>query len=57
MLSRITVPAVFGVRPRSEARMAFSTAPTICFSHGVIVIERASPTATLATCDSGMSEP
>ena len=57
MLRRITVPAVFGVRPRSEARIAFSTGPTICFSHGVMVIERASVTATLATCASGMSEP
>ena len=57
MFRRMVVPAVFGVSPRSEARIAFSTAPTICFSHGVMMIERASPTETLATCDSGMSEP
>jgi hypothetical protein len=54
---RIVVPAVFGVRPRSEAMIAFSIGATICFSHGVIVSERASVTATLATCVSGMSEP
>ena len=34
-----------------------STALTICFSYGVMVSERASDTATPATCDSGTSEP
>src|SRR5690606_21342274 len=56
-LIRITVPAVFGVRPRSELMVAFSAAETICFSHGVMVSERASVTATLATGVSGMSDP
>ena len=56
-LRRITVPAVFGVSPRSEARIAFSTALTICFSYGVMVSERASETAIPATCDKGTSDP
>ena len=51
------VPAVLGVRPRSDPRIAFSTGATICFSHGVMVSVRASETAMLATCDNGMSEP
>ena len=54
---RITVPTVVGVRPRSEARIAFSTGPTMVFSYGVIVIERASAMATLATCMIGVSLP
>ena len=53
----MTVPAVLGVSPRSDAKMAFSTGPTICFSHGVIVIERASVIAMLAHCVSGISAP
>ena len=39
------------------AVIAFSTALTIGFSHGEIVSERASLTATLATWDSGTIEP
>ena len=54
---RITVPAVVGFRPRSDARMDFSIGCTMFFSHGVIVIDRASATATLATCVIGTSEP
>ena len=54
---RMTWPTVFGVRPRSEARIAFSTGPTMFFSNGVIVIERASAIATLATWVIGVSLP
>ena len=56
-LMRMTLPTVVGVKPRSEARIAFSTAPTMFFSYGVIVIERASATATFATCMTGVSVP
>ena len=54
---RIVVPAVLGVSPRSEARIAFSTADTMGFSQGVMVSVRASLTVTEATWVSGMSEP
>src|SRR5690606_28871937 len=56
-LRRMVVPAVFGVRPRSEPRMAFSIGPTMLLSQGVITSERASDTETAATCESGTSLP
>ena len=37
--------------------MAFSMAPTMAFSQGVMVIERASATVTVATWLSGISDP
>ena len=54
---RMTWPTVVGVRPRLEPRMAFSTTATMVFSNGVMVSERASATATLATWVKGTSEP
>ena len=55
--TRITLPAVLGVMPRSDFMRAFSTTETICLSYGMIVIVRASSTATLATWLSGDSAP
>ncbi len=46
---RMTVPAVIGVRPRSDLKMAFSIACTTVFSHGEITIVRPSSTAMFAT--------
>ncbi len=57
MFRRITVPAVVGVMPRSDAISAFSIGATMFFSHGVIRIVRASDSETEATWLSGMSEP
>src|SRR6185437_3776556 len=57
MFRRITVPAVVGVMPMSEAIKAFSIGATMVFSHGVMMIVRESASDTDATCDSGMSEP
>src|SRR6185437_15841721 len=54
---RITVPAVIGVRPRSDLKMAFSIACTTVFSHGETTSVRPSSMAMLATCCSGTSEP
>ena len=53
----LVVPAVFGVSPRSDLKMAFSTAPTMDLSHGVITSVRASSTVTLATWLMGISDP
>ena len=50
-------PWAAGLRPRSESRIAFSITGPIFFSHGWIVIVRASPRPTLATCDSGTIAP
>ncbi len=36
--TRITVPAVFGISPRSDFMIAFSIACTMVFSHGVTVM-------------------
>ncbi len=47
--TRITVPAVAGVKPKSDVRIAFSTTATMAFSHGVTASVRASSTLTLAT--------
>jgi hypothetical protein len=55
--TRITVPAVMGVSPRSDLKMAFSMACTTFFSHGEMTSVRPSSTAMLATCCSGTSEP
>ena len=57
MLRRITVPAVVGVMPRSDAISAFSIGATMVFSHGVMMIVRASASDTEATWDNGMSAP
>ena len=54
---RITVPAVFGVRPRSDFMIAFSMAPTMFFSQGVIEIVRESSTTTVAAWEIGISAP
>jgi len=54
---RMTWPTVVGVRPRLEARIAFSTTATMVFSKGVMVSERASATAMLATWGNGTSDP
>src|SRR5207302_638052 len=54
---RITVPAVIGVSPRSDLKIAFSIACTTLFSHGEMTSVRPSSTAMLATCCSGTSEP
>src|SRR5580658_1070570 len=54
---RTTVPAVCGVRPRSDLKMAFSIACTTLFSQGEMTSVRPSSTAMLATCCSGTSEP
>ena len=54
---RITVPAVFGVRPSSDLWIAFSIGPTMLFSHGETTSVRASSTLMFATCCSGTSEP
>ena len=54
---RMTAPAVFGVRPRSDLWIAFSMAGTIDLSHGVTHSVRESSTVTLATWLSGDSVP
>ena len=46
---RIISPLFSGVMPSSEFMMAFSISLNIAFSHGVMVMVRASGTATLAT--------
>ena len=51
------MPAVFGINPRSDFMMAFSTTCTMGFSHGVTVSVRASSTARFATWLSGTSLP
>ena len=55
--TRITVPAVTGVSPRSEFMMAFSMTDTILGSQGVTLRVRASSTATLAVWLIGTWEP
>ncbi len=57
MFRRITVPAVVGVMPMSEAISAFSIGATMFFSHGVMMIVRESASDTEATWLSGMSAP
>ena len=54
---RITCPAVFGVSPRSDFRIAFSTAATADLSQGETASVRESSTLTLATWLSGTSLP
>ena len=53
----MTVPALMGLSPRSEVRIAFSTTETMGFSQGLTVRVRASSTLMLATWLSGTSEP
>ena len=53
----MTVPAVMGVSPRSDLKIAFSIACTTAFSHGEMTSVRPSSTVMLATCCSGTSEP
>src|SRR6185503_3548188 len=55
--TRMTSPEVAGFTPRSESRMAFSTAWTIFLSHGWIWMVRASASVTFATCGIGVSVP
>jgi len=54
---RMTVPAVIGVSPRSDLKIAFSIACTTVFSHGEMTSVRPSSTVMLATCCKGTSEP
>ena len=55
--TRITVPAVLGLSPKSELMMAFSTACTMDCSQGVTVSIRASSVLILATWLNGDSAP
>ena len=55
--TRTVSPIVAGLSPRSESRIAFSTALTIFFSHGVTPIVRASSKVTLATPLIGVGVP
>jgi hypothetical protein len=54
---RMRLPSLEGVRPRSDARMAFSTALRSDLSHGCTVRSFGSGAATLATWLIGISLP
>jgi len=54
---RMTAPSLAGVRPRSDARIAFSMALRRVLSQGWIVSSFGSGAATLATWLSGISLP
>ncbi|MNN81249.1 hypothetical protein D3C81_1980560 [compost metagenome] len=55
--TRMVVPAVAGLRPRSDVMMAFSTAWIMLLSNTVRARVRESSAITLATWRSGVSEP
>ena len=54
---RMTLPSLEGLRPRSEVRMAFSTAATIDLSHGSAMMSDDSGTFSVATCAIGVGVP
>ena len=55
--SRMTLPSLLGVIPRSDFRMAFSMAGTSEASQGWMVIRRRSGVARLATAFRGVGVP
>jgi hypothetical protein len=57
MLSRMTLPSLFGVRPTSDSRMAFSIDLIELLSYGVIVSSRASLADTCESWFSGVRAP
>ncbi len=50
-------PSVCGLRPRSDSRIAFSTAVTMPRSQTEIESRRGSGTLTVATCAIGIEAP
>ena len=50
-------PSLVGVRPRFEAKIAFSIGPSIGFSHGMIERTRGSVAFTLARWRIGVGVP
>ena len=56
-MTRITLPSRFGLTPRSESRMAFSTAAACDLSNGVTASVRGSGTPIEATAFSGVGLP
>jgi hypothetical protein len=55
--SRISLPSLLGVIPRSDFRMAFSMLEIMEVSHGWMVISRRSGIARLATRFKGLGVP
>src|SRR6185437_4824804 len=54
---RMTVPSLAGLMPRSEVKMAFSTADSELLSYGVMTSSMASGTLNPASCFSGVWVP
>ena len=54
---RTTLPSLVGLRPRSEARMAFSIAPSSDGSNGWATIVMGSGIDSVATWLSGIRDP
>ncbi len=56
-VTRIVLPSLEGLTPRSESRIDFSIAVIDDLSYGVISTIRASGTWKVASCCSGVCEP